>query len=85
MSTFGKTGPLERSIAGATEVVNSLKKQVLTFHPNSNRRKFAQCFLNAREKSKLQLEQQYIKLTGRDSPPLPSKEAVEADVLPNVN
>lgn len=85
MSTLGKTGPLEKSIADATAAVSALKKQLLTFHPKSKRYEFAVCFTKAREKFKLQLEKEYIKVTGKDSPPLSSKEEVKADVLPSVN
>lgn len=73
MKLSDNSGPLEKAVAASTAVVNSVKKQLATFHPKSKRYEFASCFLSAYEKFKSQREKEYIKLTGKDSPPLPSK------------
>lgn len=85
MKVADNSGPLEKAVAGSTAIVNSVRKQLATFHPKSKRYEFASCFLKEYEKFKLRIEKEYIKVTGKDSPPLPSKEEVKADVLPSVN
>lgn len=85
MSIFGNSGPLERSVVITTATVNSLKKQLPIFHPGSKRHELASRAIKAGEKFKLQLEEEYIKLKSKDSPPLLNQEVPKADVLSSVN